>query len=267
MIRKKTISSPLRYPGGKSRVAIKLYELFPENIGDYREPFVGGASVFMCFRQKRPTIPCWINDLYTPLYEFWLECQTRPKDLVDTVRQWKQNFTRGRGLYTYVLDQSSSPKRLHRAAAFFVLNRITFSGLGKNGGYSESAFEKRFTNSSIQRLQWVTTLFDLTLITNYGYQNVIFANGENVFLFLDPPYYSARKSKLYGVNGELHKNFDHQVFASLMRQVKHKWLITYDDCDYIKNLFSFANIRGWDTTYGMRSVNKQVQKELVITNY
>jgi len=71
-------------------------------------------------------------------------------------------------------------------------------------------------------------------------------------------------------NGTLHKTFDHKRFANVMKDTKHKWLITYDDSDYIKDLFSFANIQPWDLTYGMRNVNKesnQLGKELFISNY
>jgi DNA adenine methylase len=55
-----------------------------------------------------------------------------------------------------------------------------------------------------------------------------------------------------------------------MKQTHHKWLITYDDSEYIRNLFSFANIKAWDLTYGMRNVSMrsdQVGKELFISNY
>lgn len=55
-----------------------------------------------------------------------------------------------------------------------------------------------------------------------------------------------------------------------MKHTNHKWLITYDDSDYIRDLFSFATIKTWDLTYGMRNVNKesnQIGKELFIYNY
>ena len=48
------IKSPLRYPGGKSRIASKLVNLMPKNICEYREPMVGGGSVFIYIRQKFP---------------------------------------------------------------------------------------------------------------------------------------------------------------------------------------------------------------------
>jgi DNA adenine methylase len=44
------IKSPLRYPGGKSRVIDKLIKYIPE-FGEYREPFLGGGSLFVYFKQ------------------------------------------------------------------------------------------------------------------------------------------------------------------------------------------------------------------------
>ena len=55
-----------------------------------------------------------------------------------------------------------------------------------------------------------------------------------------------------------------------MKNTEYKWLITYDDSKYIRELFSFANIKSWDLTYGMRNVNKnsnQLGKEIFIANY
>ncbi|MBW1616056.1 MAG: DNA adenine methylase [Deltaproteobacteria bacterium] len=71
-------------------------------------------------------------------------------------------------------------------------------------------------------------------------------------------------------NGNLHKNFDHETFAKKLRDISHKWLITYDNSEYIKKLFSFAYIKEWNLTYGMRNVKKngdQNGKELFISNY
>jgi DNA adenine methylase len=68
----------------------------------------------------------------------------------------------------------------------------------------------------------------------------------------------------------LHKGFDHIRFAETIKKCNHKWLITYDDSEYIRELFSFANIIPWDLTYGMRNVTEtssQTGKELFISNY
>ena len=55
-----------------------------------------------------------------------------------------------------------------------------------------------------------------------------------------------------------------------MKECRHKWLITYDDCEYIRNLFSFANIVPFEASYGMKNVgeeSKQKGKEILIMNY
>ena len=109
-----------------------------------------------------------------------------------------------------------------------------------------------------------------TRITDLDYEKVVSAEGRNVFIFLDPPYYSTKNSGLYGKNGHLHKSFDHERFAETMKKCKYKWLITYDDSEFIRKLFSFANIKSWNLTYGMRNVtseSNQIGKELFISNY
>ncbi len=263
------IKSPLRYPGGKSRAIKKIAPLIPY-FDEYREPFLGGGSVFVYLKQKFPYKKFWINDIYQNLYYFWSYTQQNPDELIKRIQYWKDNFQSGKDLYHYLLQHIDDFDELNKAAAFFVFNRITFSGTTESGGYSNAAFQRRFTQSSIERVKALSTLLKNTLITNYDYEVLLKKKGKNVFIFLDPPYYSATKSALYGKNGALHKQFDHERFANLLKNVKHKWLITYDDSEYIRNLFSFANIMEWDLTYGMRNVNKdgnQKGKELFISNY
>ena len=129
---------------------------------------------------------------------------------------------------------------------------------------------KRFTESSIKRLTPFSRIIQEATITNFNYKELIQAEGNNVFLFLDPPYYSATKSALYGKNGHLHKAFDHVEFAKAMKMCPHKWLITCDDSEYIRDLFSFASIIPWNLTYGMRNVTEtsnQNGKEIFVSNY
>ena len=107
-------------------------------------------------------------------------------------------------------------------------------------------------------------------ITNFDYEAVIHAPGDRVFIFLDPPYWSAKKSKLYGKKGDLHIAFDHERFADNMKKCSHQWLITYDDSPKIRELFSFANIIEWDLQYGMNNYKQGKAakgKELMIKNY
>lgn len=263
------IKSPLRYPGGKSRAVKTIVPCVPA-YREYREPFLGGGSVFVHLLQQAPQQRYWINDIYPNLYHFWQQAQHNSDALIRQIKAWRAEFDEGKQLHRFLTEQVESFDELKKAAAFFVFNRITFSGTTESGGYSQSAFEKRFTPSSIERVRALSSLLTDVKITNDDYQAVIEANGEDVFIFLDPPYYSARQSALYGKGGALHKQFNHERLAAILQQTKHRWLATYDDCDYIRALFKDAFIHPWHITYGMRNVgNNGVQQanELLISNF
>ncbi len=261
--------SPLRYPGGKSRVADMLLSKFP-TFSEYREPFVGGGSVFIDTAQQYKPTKLWINDLYYDLYCFWHTLQTNPSELIRIVNVWKSTYPQGKDLHSFLLSSLFYFNEVERGAAFFILNRITFSGTSLSGGYSQQAFEHRFTESSINRLKQIYHILSNVNITNLDYSDVISEKGENVFIFMDPPYYTARKSALYGRNGQLHKGFDHERFAKEVKQCRHKWLITYDDCEYIRRLYQDYKITPFNLMYGMRNVSKESTmkgNEIIITNY
>ncbi|HRI27352.1 MAG TPA: DNA adenine methylase [Chitinophagales bacterium] len=263
------IKSPLRYPGGKSRVVEQIASLIPA-FDEYREPFVGGGSVFLYLKQKYPNKTYWVNDLYDDLYKFWVACQVDVGQVVEQVLQWKTIYQTGKELHRFLTENMPNFNDMEKASAFFVFNRITFSGTTQAGGYSEQAFKGRFTQSSIDRLMPFSRLLNNTRITNVDYSEVLTQPGNNVFVFLDPPYFAATKSALYGKNGKLHKVFDHEKFAGLLKDCPHKWLITYDDSPYIRDLFAFAHINTWSLTYGMRNVtpnSSQKGEELFIANY
>lgn len=263
--------SPLRYPGGKSRAIKKILPLIPSNYKEFREPFVGGGSVFLAAKQRLNAHATYIiNDLNYDLYCFWKSAQNNIDSLVNEVQQIKDTTKDGRELFKQLTNNNEGLNDFERAVRFFVLNRITFSGTVDSGGYSQQAFEKRFTNSSIQRLALMADLLKNVEIHHGDYSNHLFDEGDNVFIFLDPPYLSATKSKLFGKNGELHTGFDHEKFADNMKKCKHKWLITLDDCPEIRNMFTFANIYEWKLQYGMNNYKQnkaEKGKELFISNY
>lgn len=264
-----TIKSPLRYPGGKSRALKHILPIIPK-FDEYREPFVGGGSVFFALKQLFSEKEYWINDLNTDLYLFWDACKNNMDLLVSKVNEIQETGTDGREIFNKLTDGTKDFTNFERAVRFFILNRITFSGTIDSGGYSEQSFNGRFTDSSIKRLEDIKEYVSNVKITNIDYETVVNKYGDNVFIFLDPPYLSTTKSKLYGKKGNLHTTFDHERFAENMETCKHKWLITYDNSPEIKKLFSFANIHEWELQYGMnnyKQASASKGKELFISNY
>ncbi len=263
--------TPLRYPGGKSKAISQIINYIPDPFKEFREPCLGGGSVFFYILQKYPTMFCWINDFNQELYYFWQQVQNNLPRLVEEVRKIKQEKTDGRILFKSLAAKDTSIMTpLDRAVRFFILNRISFSGTIESGGYSDASFKGRFTDSSIERLEALSQCFNNTLITNFDYSTLLQKPGEDVFIFLDPPYLSKTQSRLYGKKGDLHTHFDHARFAKLMSDCPHKWLITYDDCTEVRDYFSFAYIYNWELQYGMNNYKQETAKkgkELFITNY
>lgn len=266
----------LRYPGGKAKALKYILPMFPEKFNEYREPFVGGGSLFTATKQTKPNIKFKINDLNYELFCFWNQLKHNADELVDELFFIKQNYKDGRVLYNEFNNQSlEDESEFETAVRFFVLNRITFSGLSSSGGFSKESFEKRFTTSSIKRLKPLSDLTQNVKITNESYEKLLYNRGKNVFIYLDPPYFNNRESKLYGKKGHLHFSFDHVNFAKKMRKCKHKWLITCDDSPEVWELFDFANITRWKFQYGVNNhkskdnnkVKAKIGNELFIYNF
>ena len=275
----KLAKSPLRYPGGKSRTLKQIFPLIPPNISAFREPFVGGGSVYFAVRSifQNHIKSYWINGLNYDLYCFWKQTRDNVAELVETLTNIKADYSNGRTLFAKLTedkdllnqDRDMLPE-FERAVRFFVLNRITFSGIVDSGGYSQAAYEKRFTDSSIARAKMISQYLSGVKITCGDYTDSLFQDGQDVFIFLDPPYWKATESKLYGTRGTLHTSFDHAQFAENMKKCSHKWLITYDDSPVIRELFDFAEIQEWTLQYGMNNYKKDFAakgNELFIKNY
>jgi DNA adenine methylase len=265
------IKSPLRYPGGKSRAIQRMKDLLPEQFDEYREPFAGGGSFFIYLKQQSPSLKIWINDLNPELYCFWKYAQIDSQELARELIMIKKQRQNGQELFDELLNiKISSLTEFERAVRFFILNRITFSGVVESGGYSQLAFETRFTDSSIERVSRLGPLLEGIRITQLDYRQLLQNDDSFVFTFLDPPYFKATKSRLYGKNGILHTSFSHAEFAQEMKQCKHSWLITYDDSPEIRKNFAYANIYEWQLQYGMNNYKQgkaEKGSELFITNY
>lgn len=265
------IKSPLRYPGGKTRAIERMKQLIPAEFDEYREPFLGGGSFFIHLKQKFTGARFWVNDLNPELYYFWKHAQSDSEELAKEIRKVKGTRSNGQSLFNELVTANvHALTGLERAVRFFVLNRITFSGVVEAGGYSQQAFTGRFTESSIDRVAKLGPILEGVKITHLDYRELLLDGGREVFTFLDPPYFKATKSKLYGKNGILHTEFGHAEFANVMKRCAHSWLITYDNSPKIKQNFEFANRYEWELQYGMNNYKQgkaEKGSELFISNY
>ena len=262
--------SPLRYPGGKTR-ACKVIESVIKDHFDITSfdtiisPFFGGGS-FEFYMQNKYGLVIKANDKFTPLYNFWKQVKIDKMALCEGLRAIeavsKEQFADYRRTIMG-LDANT----LQQAIQFFIINRCSFSGSTLSGGFSQEASNKRFTSSSIARIE----ALDFTNIEVYNEDfydfimnnaNASDADAASSLLFLDPPYYLENKSnKLYGNNGDLHNGFNHRMLFDLLENRKN-WVLTYNNCEYIRDLYKDFKIFDVKWSYGMNS--SKASAEIII---
>ena len=263
-------TTPLRYPGGKSR-AIKFLSQHLPKIESYREPFLGGGSMALYVTQTYPNTDVWVNDLYYPLYAFWMTLRDHGQQLCDDLRELKTELGESYDAHKMAFDDAKDKLNndiYESGFNFYVANKCSFSGLTANSSFSKQASRANFTFRGIDKLPALSELIQGWRITNHSYEEMLY--GRNAFVFLDPPY--AIKDNLYGNKGDMHKSFDHEWFAAQACASDNKCMITYNSELFIKNRFPDWYQKDWDLTYTMRSSgtytkDQKKRKELLLLNY
>ena len=247
--------SILRYPGGKSRaVKIILPKIQAQEAKTLISPFFGGGSIEFAWGKDNPMGQVRGIDIYPPVVCFWQHALSNPAGIADRVQRFypleRERF--------YALQR----ELIHLdgdelAAAFYVLNRASFSGATMSGGMSPG--HRRFTQSAIDRLR------------NFSAPNVSVSHGNVIdvlgsllasdpseaVIYLDPPY-KLDDSVLYGDKGSTHKRFDHSEFAGICNKLSeagHRFIISYNDEATIRALYPDLNIETASWAYGMKNIS------------
>ena len=275
----KSLKTPLRYPGGKSRAVTKMDQYFPDfrNYAEFREPFLGGGSVALYVTKKYPHLKITVNDLYEPLINFWVQLQQFGDELTDKIRQYKSThpepdsarelFNNSKGV---INDKSLDV--IERAAAFYIVNKCSFSGLTESSSFSAQASNNNFSMRGIEKLPEYSSLISSWHINQYSYEYLMENDiHDSLFVYLDPPY--DIKDNLYGRKGSMHKGFDHDRFASdCDKHSNIHMMVSYNSDQLVKDRFKNWQAVEYAHTYTLRSVgeymrDQQERKELLLLNY
>lgn len=247
--------SPLRYPGGKGKLAgfVKLCMIDNELVGsEYVELYAGGASVALTLLFEEYASHIHINDLSPSVAAFWRTVVGEPDELCSriadvpvTVQEWyEQREVQG----------SDVPSDLDLGFSTFFLNRTSRSGIiggGVIGGYDQTGkwkIDARFNREDlIRRVKKIArhrSRITITEIDAAEYIRRRLPEIEPAFVYLDPPYY-VKGADLYR-NSYSHE--DHEEIAALVGEIKQPWIVSYDAAPAIRRLYAKYS----PTTYGVR---------------
>lgn len=253
----------LRYPGGKAK-AIRFIRPFWEQVKhlEYREPFVGGGSVFL----SKPKVSSnWLNDKDKDLIAFYKTLKDSEQRVELVEKLLKLKVTRD----TYDDFYYSKPTGdFDKALRYYFLNRCSFSGITRWNAYigdvryniSRSAHLFEEIGSKLQRVK----------LTSKDFEEIIAApSNRSTFMFVDPPYAESRQVAAYNVT---FVKEDHLRLAKLLEDSQHKFLLTYDDCKFVRKLYSWAYLYDRTWTYSVANARihhnpRESGNELFISNF
>tara|TARA_R110000824_G_scaffold31496_1_gene102428 strand:+ start:44 stop:913 length:870 start_codon:yes stop_codon:yes gene_type:complete len=271
MISNKRLKTPLRWVGGKSRALKKLEIHNPknmDNIIEIRDAFLGGGSYPLYLSQIYPEKSIWVNDIYEPLYNWWIQLRDNCEEMKTKILELKKNnedIDKCKELFIHskVVINDMNYSKIDRAVAFYILNKCSFSGLTENSSFSKLASVSNFKISIIESLDFYSSIIQNWKITNIDYKELMKGDGH-VFLYLDPPY--DIKSNVYGKKGDLHKIFNHEDFKEECLKCKCRLLVSYN-----LEINGLSN-GSFDLTYTMKSDKEYIEgqkkrNEMAITNY
>ena len=254
-----------RYPGGKF-YALKLLSEFWNAFehDEYREPFVGGGSVFFA----KPKVEVnWLNDLDDELIKTYKHVKS-PKNrnkLMESFKNEIANKERWREVF------ESTPKDdFEVARKYYYLNRTSFSGKLVSPAWGYRPKRSLPPERWHERIGPCGEKLKDVKITSLDFEKIInMKSDRRVLIFVDPPYFKPKKKKHYRHGFKLD---DHIRLASTLKATEHKFFLTYEDCEEVRELYSWANIHEVKFFYRVDNSNiengsRKMGFELIITNY
>lgn len=237
--------SPLRYPGGKTKMLPIIKSMIEKSnhSGTYVEPFAGGAGVALGLLFDGCVDSIVINDFDKSIYSIWRAILTESEKLIQLIKNTPisiDEWRRQKSIYLnknkkYSLELGFAALYLNRTNRSGILKAGPIGGFNQNGSYLIDARFKK--NELIRKIEKIASYRNKIKLYNYEISTFIkniIPKYENSVIYFDPPYFKKGK--------DLYKNFftkkDHERLCKQIRSLSNDWIVSYDNEDYIKSLYS-----------------------------
>jgi DNA adenine methylase len=254
--------SPLRYPGGKGKLARFVAEIVRLNRledGLYVEPYAGGAAVACELLLTGLVRRIHINDLSKPVYAFWRSALDKTDELTRLISDTPLNvetWSKMKGVF----GSPASASDLELGFATFYLNRTNRSGIlngGPIGGHAQTGrwgLDARFNRSDlIDRIHRIARARSRIQVTNLDATELLRSHSprwtSKTLVYLDPPYFAKGPELYYN----FYKPDDHASVAQAVHQLREvSWIVSYDDVTPIHRLYSAESWLQYQIGYSAR---------------
>lgn len=254
------LRAPFAWIGGKSKLAKDIVALIPEH-KMYVEVFGGALSVLYAKEKGKLEV---VNDINSQLVNLHRSIRTNPQ----TLSFYLNNLLISREIFNDIRHGRMKPRNNIEAAAFYYYQlQQSFGAKGDSfamnakSGRAPKNIYKAFTKWS-ERLKGVT-------VENKSFQELIpLYDKEDAFFYVDPPYVSTES---YYKNTGGFGLKEHKELAALLSNVKGKFLLSYNDCELVRELykdFKIVSSKEIEYTLGKNKLGKNKSvKEVFVMNY
>lgn len=249
------LKAPFAWVGGKSKLAAKIASLMPPH-AKYIEVFGGALSVFY---QKAPSKIEVVNDINGDLINLHRIIQIRPQSL----SFYLNSMLKSREIFYGIKDGKLRPRNEIEAAAFYYyLINMSFGAKGANYAMSKrrnfgniyrdfTVYSKRLKRASIENMSYEK------LIKEYDDKDALF--------YLDPPYVGTesyyKTPKGFSMN-------DHQNLAAILRNIKGKFILSYNDCEIVREFYAGFRFEEAQINYSLNGAARdKVSAEVIVMNF
>lgn len=244
--------SPLRYPGGKSKMIDSIYHRLQYDMMDtFIEVFAGGASLGLSLLDAGKIKRLVLNDYDPHVFAFWHTALTNHTYLTDRIMAGLPTMDDFWSAKEVCARQVAAPEE-EQAWAFFLLNRTCFSGIvmanpiGGRGGTDEQLRARWNPKTLCKRLDRVAEMAPLIDLRQMDCVELLEAYGywyKDATLFVDPPYVD-KGAALYPT---AFTEDDHRRLAWMIESLHTGMpgpdiIITYDDCPLVRELYPLAQV-------------------------
>jgi len=251
------LKAPFGWVGGKSQLAKDIVALMPKHV-TYIEVFGGALSVLYTKERSKVEI---VNDINSKLINLHRTIRNNPH----TLQIYLNRLLISRELFLDIKQGRLKPRNnIEKAAFYLFLITQSFGSKGEHFAMAKSGRKpkniyKSYTKWS-KRLKGVIieNMHFAKLITQY--------DSKDAFFYLDPPYVNTEH---YYKNTGGFGAKEHNELAAILGNIKGKFLLSYNDCNLVRELYKDFNIiQSKEIRYSLNNKSKKRKvKEVFITNY
>lgn len=246
--------------GGKSQLRKQIIPLISKDTERYIEVFGGAAWVLFGKERCHGQLEVY-NDINGNLVNLYMQIKNNCSELQNEI-DWLQS----REIFEHYRKSISENEQMtdvQRAARFWYLIKSSFGANLHSFATSSKNLSKPADELPLYRERLKNVV-----IENRDFEHIIkIYDRPKACFFLDPPYF--KTERYYNTRLNCFKMADHQRLKHILKGVKGRFILTYNDCEFIRKMYKDYNIHGV-YRFNLLSLpgnNREVFKEVIITNF